>query len=860
FLKYLFIGLTSLFLLLLLVVQFFGGSITQSVIKSINSSLVSDIEVGRAELSLLSSFPNLSVNLEDVEVGGSDGSLLLESDKVSCRIGLSSLFGKTHIKRIYIEGGGLHIIIDEDGNPNYLIAGATPVGEEPSQESGTELSIDDARLRNIELIYENKQLDNTSVLNLDWADFSGDFDKSIYQLTSEALAEVKFIESKGSRYLMGTYLKLDAQTLVDTEEDFYQFERFNLGLDLLNLELTGGIRLTDDGMDLDIKFGTEEGRLTDLIRLIPDDYLGPLAQLESRGNWSLTGSVLGPYTERLSPAINANVSFGDGRLSSPMIDARARDIAFEASLTNGDLQRMSSTVLSISDFSGEFDGEPFALQARVENLDDPRLDLVVNGKIALGALPGLLPLDNIAGGRGFLQVQDLQLSGRYEDMLRPRQMGRVNASGRLRLDRAGFEINERPIRLPSGSLTIDDNQMTMRELVVEAPGTVLEFTGEATNLIPVLFADSLNSQDAALEFRAMMVARNLDLDELFQLYGATDEEVEAAEATGQGDSLRRRNVAEQARLTDLLRGRFEVQVDEWNYDKLEGENFTGQLEFDERGMLLRGQTEAMDGNFQLDGRMYFQPNQRISARVTANQVDVTDFFEQSNNFGQEVLTSDNLRGNLDSKMAIEVYFDEAGYIDYDRLHILAGIGIYDGELRNFEMLENFAAFLKTRDLERVRFSQLENYLEIKNGSVSIPTMFIQSSAMNMTISGDHTFENYIDYNIKVNASQVLANKIGRHDSDLSLLRARRNGFFNMYFKIFGPLDTFTYERAKREVKSDFRRSEAHRQAIRESLERRFGTVIQMVEEPTDWLDADESIFEPGTDGEMEFELQGGGGD
>ncbi|MEO0626494.1 MAG: hypothetical protein AAFY91_05870, partial [Bacteroidota bacterium] len=262
FLKYLFIGLTSLFLLLLLVVQFFGGSITQSVIKSINSSLVSDIEVGRAELSLLSSFPNLSVNLEDVEVGGSDGSLLLESDQVSCRIGLSSLFGKTHIKRIYIEGGGLHIIIDEDGNPNYLIAGATPVGEEPSQDSGTELSIDDARLRNIELIYENKQLDNTSVLNLDWADFSGDFDKSIYQLTSEALAEVKFIESKGSRYLMGTYLKLDAQTLVDTEEDFYQFERFNLGLDLLNLELTGGIRLTDDGMDLDIKFGTEEGRLT----------------------------------------------------------------------------------------------------------------------------------------------------------------------------------------------------------------------------------------------------------------------------------------------------------------------------------------------------------------------------------------------------------------------------------------------------------------------------------------------------------------------------------------------------------------------------------------------------------------------
>ncbi|MEM8585436.1 MAG: AsmA-like C-terminal region-containing protein, partial [Bacteroidota bacterium] len=639
----------------------------------------------------------------------------------------------------------------------------------------------------------------------------------------------------------------------------YQFERFNLGLDLLNLDLSGGIRLTEGGMDLDLNFSTEDGRLTDLIRLLPDEYLGPIAQLESQGNWSLTGRILGPYTDRLSPKIDARVSFADGRLSSPKIDARARDIAFQASLTNGDLQRMSSSILSITDFSGEFDGEPFALQATIDNLEDPRIDLLVNGNIALGALPGLLPIDNIAGGRGFLQVENLRLNGRYEDMLRPRQMGRVNASGRLRLDRAGFEINERPIRLPSGSLTIDDNQLTIRELVVEAPGTVLEFTGEATNLIPVLFADSLNSQDAALEFRAMMVARSIDLDELFQLYGATDEEVEAAESTGEADSLRRRNVAEQARLTDLMRGRFEVQVDMWNYDEIEGEDFTGQLEFDERGMLLRGQTEAMDGNFQLDGRMYFQPNQRISARVTADQVNVTDFFAQSNNFGQEVLTADNLRGNLDSKMAMEVYFDEAGYIDYERLHILAGIGIYDGELRNFEMLENFAAFLKTRDLERVRFSQLENYLEIKDRNVAIPTMFIQSSAMNMTISGDHTFDNFIDYNIKVNASQVLANKIGRHDPDLSLLRARRNGFFNMYFKIFGPMDEFAYERAKREVKSDFRRSEAQRQSIRQALERRFGTVIQMVEEPTDWLDAEETIFEPGTDGEMDFDVQGGGG-
>lgn len=403
--------------------------------------------------------------------------------------------------------------------------------------------------------------------------------------------------------------------------------------------------------------------------------------------------------------------------------------------------------------------------------------------------------------------------------------------------------------------------MSLQNLAFEAPGTVIDFNGEATNLIPVLFADSLNSQDAALEFQASLRGSSLDIDELLNLYGASEEEVAAAEATGMADSLRRRNVADNGRITDLLRGRFELEVDEWNYDELEGEGFIGQLQFGESNMQLVGRTEAMDGNIQIDGQLDFRPTPRVEARITASQVDVEQFFAQNQNFGQEVLTGDNIEGRLNSRMTISAGFDEAGYLDYDRLHILAGVGIYDGELHDFGMLNNFAAFLKARDLERVRFSQLENFLEIKDNTIYIPVMFIQSSAMNMTISGEHSFTNRIDYNIKVNAGQVMANKIAAHDDDLDLLRARRNGFFNMYFKVHGTMEDFSYERAKREVKLDFRRSETQRQSIRQALERRFGTIIQLVEEPTDWLDANEGFqVEPGTDGDLDFEISGGGPD
>lgn len=858
--KYLLFSFLGLVLLLFLIIQFFGGSIVRSVIAGLNENLQTEITVGDARLSMLRSFPNLSVDLTEVNMAGSDGGPLLECEQLSCRIGLSSLFGRTHVKQILIADGSLRIVVDQDGNPNYLLTGYTPVGVEPEPAAeATEFAIDDARLQNVEFIYENEQLRSAAMLQIDWAEFSGDFGQVVYQMESEATAQIHFIENQGQRFLEGKYVTFAAQTQVDNDQQFYQFERVRLGLGLLAMELNGGIRITEDGMDLDLNFGSDEGRLTDLLSLLPENYLGPLAQLESRGSWLLNGSVLGPWTSRISPRVLATVDFSRGRLRSPHLDASARDIAFQANFSNGDLQRLSTSVLEINNFSGSLDGEDFELYAKMENLNAPRLQVRLDGHIAMGALPGILPLDNLQEGRGFLHVNGLELSGRYEDMLRPRRMGQVRVKGNLELDNAAFELNDRQVRFPSGTLVLDNNRMQLQELVLEAPGTVVDFNGEATNLIPVLFADSLNSQDAALEFDALLRGRSLDIDELLNLYGVSDEEVAAAEGTAMADSLRRRSVVENGRITDLLEGRFELQIDEWNYGQIEGEGFTGELRFAQGHMDLNGQTEAMDGQFQLDGRLDFRPLPRIEARVTASQVDVTEFFRQGENFGQEILTAENLEGNLNSRMTIKASFDEAGYLDYDRLHIQAGIGIYDGELHDFGMLNNFAAFLKARDLERVRFSQLENFLEIKNNTVYIPVMFIQSSAMNMTISGEHSFTNRIDYNIKVNAGQVMANKIAGHDEDLSLLRARRNGFFNMYFKIHGTVENFNYERAKREVKQDFRRSEAYRLDIRQDLERSFNTIIRLVEEPADWLDAGEGLdIVPGSDGELDFGISGGG--
>jgi hypothetical protein len=118
-------------------------------------------------------------------------------------------------------------------------------------------------------------------------------------------------------------------------------------------------------------------------------------------------------------------------------------------------------------------------------------------------------------------------------------------------------------------------------------------------------------------------------------------------------------------------------------------------------------------------------------------------------------------------------------------------------------------------------------------------MFIQSNALNITISGEHSFENDIDYNLQLNAGQVIMTKLKKHDRKLIPVPAKRKGLFNLYYNINGTIDEFDYKTAKKEVKNAFRRSEHHKREIKSQLAEVFGeagVLKEEVKEIPEWED------------------------
>lgn len=819
----------------IVIAAFFQKAVGKKLIGEINKQLKTELKVGSFDLSLLRDFPDATASLRDVVVLGLNEEGLVEAKEMSFNFRLFSLFGsKVKVHSVTIRNGALNVFIDKAGKANYDIFKPSKVEEE----SDFSISLETARLENIELAYRNEKLKQEMMTKVDNATFSGSFSSKKFDLKSTAKLTSNFIDLSGVRYFAGKKWGYDAVILVDVERGKYDFQKVRVVVEDNAFSVNGYVQTQKNFTDFDLVATAEDANLESVIAMLPEQFLNVLGDFSSTGKFRFDAVVKGKLSVAERPAINFEFSLENGKLSSPRLQEPFKDVSFDASFTNGERRTNQNSVFEIRNFKGYLNRELLTMQLRIEDLDDPEVELKADGAVPVGYIFGLFNNPAITGGSGEIEIRNLDLNGFYRDMTSLKDIIHVAMSGDIAFDDAAIEINQEKMVVDRGLLRFDNNLMTLEDLKVDGAGSEIVLKGFARNLLPVLLADSMNSQNAVLEFQADLVSPVMDVVRLVKL---TDVPVKEGEVKQEVfDSLKVAKNENRQRFTDFLKGVFNARVDEFRYDKIEGREFQGKLTFENRQMHIEGNTKGMDGAFTLDGTMFFEKEPRLEAKLDCERIDIKKFFQQTNNVGQAYLKEENINGLMNAKMLIHAFWDSTGHFDMDKLHVWAGAGIKNGELKNFKMLEEFSNYAKVQDLRNVRFVDLQNWLEIRNSTLYLPAMFIQNNAMNMTISGEQTFDDRIDYNIKVNAGQVLAQKFKKSNASLEPIPAKENGFFNLYFNIAGTLDSYKYETNKRKVKDKFERSESLKRRIRAELIKAFGAPLNMLQEPGGWQDQGES--------------------
>ncbi len=819
-----------LVLILVLVAAFFNKQITRQVLNELSKNLKTELKVGDAGLSLLSSFPNASVNLNEVQLKDAFGGYLLAAREVSFRFRLTSLFSeRIEVKDMRISGGGIRVRITERGQANYEIF----------KNSGTDtdnqlrIALENAELKNLLLSFQNLRTKQIAEINLRSAGFAGNFSAEKFSLSSQADLGISRLQVDSSRYLLGEDLRYNAVIAVDLKQGLYDFQNVELRLGG-NIFQVSGIAVDKPAYtDLNLKLQSKEGDVSALSALLPEPYYSYFNDFQSSGSYAFTGFVKGKAGKTYTPIIGVEAALRNGRIISEKLQSPLQNVSFRAKYSAAP---GGSGVFEIADFQGTFGGESLAFDLKITELDDPLIDFQCHGALPMAACYGLFNSPNVSGGSGILRVNQLKVQGRYADMLDMGRIANVNANGELQFEDAGLVYKNVDLQARSGRLRLADNLFSMDTLVLQAGLSDFSLQGSAKNLLPVLFSDSLNTNNALLEFNAQLKTRHLNLTQLIELFS-----VEKTAASGEQpevDSLRSAGNLERQRLTDKLKGTFNANILTLEYEKIQVLQFLGRLEFDHNQLAIKGDAQTMQGSVKLDGMAYFAISPTLKMRITATDIDLRTCMEQCQNFGQTVITSDNLRGRLSGRIVLWAFWNEQNDFLMDKLRAYADVRASNGQLFQLKLLEEFSSYVHIEDLRQVKFTELQNYIEINKRQMYLPVMFIQNNALNLTLSGVHTFDNEINYKIKVNIGQTLLNRLKGRDADFDPL-PQKKGWFNAYYSIVGNLDKYEMKSEKKAVKAEFERSEARKEHIADAIKNEFdGIDTRPVQEQdeTEYLD------------------------
>jgi hypothetical protein len=162
------------------------------------------------------------------------------------------------------------------------------------------------------------------------------------------------------------------------------------------------------------------------------------------------------------------------------------------------------------------------------------------------------------------------------------------------------------------------------------------------------------------------------------------------------------------------------------------------------------------GAFSLKGAITNGNTAKIfQIETIVRNADIPTTFRAFDNFGQDAITSKNMKGLLSAIIKVEGELTDKAGIKESSMKASVQFDIKDGELNHFEPAMKMAKVaFKNRDFSQIRFGELKNHLKIDGTAFTIPKMEIRSNRVTLFVEGVYDTRKGTDMSIQVPLSNL----------------------------------------------------------------------------------------------------------
>ena len=717
-----FLGLVIAFFLTASALLYFQGDKLLAVVTAeLNRYLLAPVEIGEASVSL-SRFPAAAIKFEKVYSPGvkaGQQDTLLAAQTLYLEFGLYQLLaGEVVIDEITARQGKLYLNEHQPGQWNYKI------WKQGDTSSSDLLKLKNISLRNFKIRVNSSagawrasaDASNISIARSDAAK------QSIYRIDQKLLLRSFHSEE----FKLAQALPLQGKLDLATSPEGLTLRSENLKAGALVFGLN--YRQQSEAKTLNLSLaGTSLRKLRELAQ--KQNLVKKLPELEG----IISGELLwesGPGSDHYKLSFNSpGFSLRDSLLvlEDYRIDGHYRQDA-------GGSEILEITEIAALDAEIEVQG-----RATLKNFDRPQLSFSLNADQPLGKWLALRDLDLVKKAQGSAHLQ-LDFENRYASLDDLEENFLKNARLNGSLDLAGISFASDRFRLPveklNGSLNIHNQVASIERFFLRYGQSDLYLKGSFERVFDYLLGR------ANLGVKAAVKSQAIDLSDFL-----SDKKNGAAPL-------------EFTRRVDL---NLRLELAEVQYQSFRGRALSGQLNIN-KGIInvkeLRLKADGGDyvSSFSLKpaASAYYQ----AEVDLAATAVRLPSVFKSFADFNQQTITGANLEGQAFLKAELSFLLDSNLMPVVPSLAAFADIRINNGHLINYKPLESLSRFAELDALKDVAFAELTNRIEIKDEVLYIPMMMIENNVLELRLTGEHHFDNAIDYHLDLKLSDVLFKKRG----------------------------------------------------------------------------------------------------
>ncbi|NND77215.1 MAG: hypothetical protein HKN39_03455 [Flavobacteriales bacterium] len=773
-----------------LYVYFNQDEIKALAMDKLNDSINGSLTISNSEASLLSSFPKVSIDLEDPYLI-SVADTLLACEELRLKLNIFDLIKKDYkISELDIINGEIELRSLENGDLNFEVW-KTDTSE---REESIAFKIEDIKLKNITINYFDESVSNAYSTEIEELGAALETSEEVWKIDLDGdLTSFNFLEDTTQR-ITQQGIELSAQ--LTYENDQLTFNGFKIDTKRIEIEGSGALTMIKDQevLSLELETATSPNGLLNIFEHyyeLPENY-------KTDGEANILSDLYYAYGKNKTLEMKNTIQIKDGEFIETDSKETIRNISFQGEY-NIDNDRSD---MIIQEMISEMAHGNVAVNGKVLDIPDPKTDLNFQGQLDLREISHFFSLDSVLFD-GKIKFNNT-LKGEFisEELNSEKWMNKAEIEGEASLERGEIEWLDQDVRVSdlSGKMFFSKDHIAVQDLSGDMESTTFNLNGTLSNTLNYFI-----KEDEKLVIEAFLEADRVDLKEF--IISTENEENRSQLSLPENVEFKLNS-----NIQDLVFNEFKAK-------KLKGLLSYKNKRFDANDISFNSCQGEVSGRLSITEKA--EDKFLVTCETSAKDLDIKQVFQGFANFDQDFLTAEHLSGITSSDVYFQGIMDQ--YLDFRKntIETIADINLKDGELIQHPAMKEIAAYLRKKKLlnpflkidefeENVRhlsFSELENRIEIKDSKIKIPKMEIKSNAMDANISGVHGFDNEVDYRIDFRMREMLK----QHEEEIEEIYVEDDGTGSRIFiAMKGQVDdmdiSFDKESARAKRKSDLKKA------------------------------------------------------